>query len=1211
MSAVDMSEDAVEQNALEQFRKLGWQVLHGPEIAPGERNAERDDYTEVVLRGRLERAVRKLNPDVPADAREEAIRRVLHPESPSVVENNRRFHRWLVDGVGVEVLREDGTLSGEQVKLIDFSEPANNDWVAVNQFSVKEGQKTRRPDIVAFVNGLPLGVFELKKQGDENATILKAYQQVQNYKDIIGSLFVYNEVNVISDNQWARIGSLTAPVERFMPWRTITGKEEVPTDLLQLEPLVLGVFEKERFLDLVQNFVVFQDSKKGTVKILAAYHQFHAARTAVEKTVEATRHDGDRKAGVVWHTQGSGKSFTMTFYAGKVIGHPAMANPTLVVITDRNDLDDQLYGTFAQSSELLRQTPVQAEDRDHLKELLQRASGGVIFTTIQKFFPDEKHARHPLLTERKNVVVIADEAHRSQYGFIEGFARHLRDAVPNASFIGFTGTPIDLEDRSTRTVFGDYISIYDIEKAIEDGATVPIYYENRLVKLKLDADIADEIDRQFDELTEGTDEDFQEKLKAKYSTLEKLVAHPKRIEQVAGDLLHHFDRRVEALDGKAMIVCISREACVRMYQAIVGLRPQWHAERDEEGGVKVIMTGSSSDPKNFQPHIRSKAKRDLIGERFKDPDDELEVVIVCDMWLTGFDAPCAHTMYIDKPLHGHNLMQAIARVNRVFRDKPGGLVVDYIGITKNLKKALKTYTESGGKGKPQREVELAVEVMLEKYEVCRGMLHGFDYSSWLDRTVEKPGQLVMYAANHVLDVDDGRERFSKAVRDLSKAYAIGGAEDEAEKIHDEVAFFQEVRGTLIKTDPDTEIRQEKVDHAVKQLVSAAIASDEVVDVLSMAGLGRPDISILSEQFLSEVAGMKQKNLALDMLRKLLKEEIRTSAKTNLVRSRKFSEMLASAVLRYQNRSIEAAQVIEELLGIAREMRETNERDRELDMSPEEVAFYSALAENDSAVEVMGDDVLREMASRLTEIVRRNVSVDWMRKESARANLRTLVKRFLKRYGYPPDMQKLAMETVVKQAEMFGDDWATSDESAAPNTPAEPVEYPYPVVADEDARPFENCVPLLSLKAAAGAFSEAQTVGEFSTQLMFDGDTEWVKLPEHLRPQEGFFVAQVIGESMNRRIPNGSYCLFRANPKGSRNGKVVLAQHRDVHDAELGAEYTVKVYRSEKEQLDDGTWRHTEIRLEPDSSDPSFEPIVIRDAQPGEFRVLAELVEVIE
>lgn len=1211
MSAVDTSEDAVEQTALDVFRKLGWQVLHGSEIAPGEPNAEREDYTEVVLRGRLERAVRKLNPDLPEDPRDEAIRRVLHPESPSLVENNRRFHKMLTDGVPVEVRREDGTLSGEQVKLVDFSEPANNDWVAVNQFSVKEGQKTRRPDIVAFVNGLPMGVFELKKQGDENATVMKAYQQLQNYKDAISSLFAFNEVNVISDNQWARIGSLTAPVERFMPWRTITGEEEVPADRLQLAPLVQGVFEKERFLDLVQNFVVFHDSKGGAAKILAAYHQFHAARTAVEETVAATRQDGNRKAGVVWHTQGSGKSLTMTFYAGKVIRNPAMANPTLVVITDRNDLDDQLFGTFAQSNELLRQKPVQADSREHLKELLQRASGGVVFTTIQKFFPAEKHARHPLLSERKNIVVIADEAHRSQYGFIEGFARHLRDAVPNASFIGFTGTPIDLEDRSTRTVFGDYISIYDIEKAIADGATVPIYYENRLVKLKLDEEIRAEIDRQFDELTDGTEEEFQEKLKSKYSTLEQLVAHPKRIEQVAQDLLHHFDKRVESLEGKAMVVCISREACVKMYEAIVDLRPEWHSERDEEGGIKVVMTGSSSDPKNFQQHIRSKSKRDLIGERFKDPDNPLEMVIVCDMWLTGFDAPPAHTIYIDKPLHGHNLMQAIARVNRVFRDKPGGLVVDYIGITKSLKKALKTYTESGGKGEPQRDVEVAVEVMLEKYEVCRGMLHGFDYSAWLDRSVKNAGQLVLDAANHVLDQEDGRDRFSKAVRGLSKAYAIAGAEDEAEKIHDEVAFFQEVRVSLVKTDPDTEIRQEKVDHAVKQLVSAAIASDEVVDVLSMAGLNRPDISILSEEFLSEVAGMKQKNLAMDMLQKLLKEEIRSSAKTNLVQSRKFSEMLENAVRRYQSRSIEAVQVIEELLGIARNMREEKEHEQELDMSPEEIAFYSALAENDSAVEVLGDDTLREMAAELTNIVRRNVSVDWMRKESARANLRTLVKRFLKRYGYPPDKRKMAMDTVVKQAEIFGDDWVTDVANVEDSEVVEEPAYPFPVVDESDARPFDNCVPLISLKAAAGAFSAAQTVEEFATQLMFSGDTTWVALPEHLRPRKGFFIAQVVGESMNRRIPNGSYCLFRANPKGTRNGKVVLAQHRDIHDADIGAEYTVKVYRSEKEQLDDGSWRHTEIRLEPDSTDASYEPIVITDAEPGEFRVLAELVEVIE
>ncbi|TDP77707.1 type I restriction enzyme R subunit [Bradymonas sediminis] len=1210
--SVDMSEDAVENTALEEFRQLGWQVIHGGDIAPGEPGAERADYTEVVLRGRLEDAVRRLNPGVPAEAREEAIRRVLYPESPSLIENNRRFHRMLTDGVAVEVRRADGVLSGEQVRLIDFGQAEQNDWTVVNQFSVTEGQKTRRPDIIVFVNGLPLGVFELKKQGGDSATILKAYQQLENYKDAIPALFAYNEVNVISDHQWARIGSLTAPIERFMPWRTTDGSDEIGLDVLQLGPLIQGVFEKSRFLDLLQHFVVFQDTKKGAAKILAAYHQFHAARTAVEATVSATRQNGDRKAGVVWHTQGSGKSFTMTFYAGRVIQHPAMENPTLIIITDRNDLDDQLFTTFAQSNELLRQKPVQAESRDHIKELLKRASGGVIFTTIQKFFPEEKHARHPLLTARKNVVVIADEAHRSQYGFVEGFARHMRDAVPNASFIGFTGTPIDLEDRSTRTVFGDYISIYDIEQAIEDGATVPIYYENRLVKLKIDEAIRDEIDREFDKLTADSDEAFQEELKSKYSTLEKLVAHPKRIDQIAGDMLAHFDKRLEALEGKAMVVCISREACVKLYEAITRLRPEWHSERDEQGQIKVVMTGSSSDPKNFQDHIRSKSGRDLLAQRFKDPADPLKMVLVCNMWLTGFDAPCAHTIYIDKPLRGHNLMQAVARVNRVFHDKPGGLVVDYIGITKSLKKAIKTYTESGGKGKPQLDVQDAVDVMLEQVDICRGMLHGFDYSAWFDRSAADAGtnrlaQLVLDGANFVRDLEDGRQRFMRAVSGLSKAYSLAGAHEEAERLHDEVALFQHIRGVLAKTDPDTAIRQQKVDHAVKQLVSAAIASDEVVDVLSMAGLERSDISILSTDFLSEVAGMKQKNLAIDMLRKLLNEEIKGRAKSNLVQSRKFSEMLQNAVQRYQNRSIETVQVIEELLGIARQMREVVEREQTLDMSPEEIAFYSALIENDSAVEVLGDDTLREMASQLTDIVRRTVSVDWTRKESARAKLRTLVKRFLKRYGYPPDMQKMAMDTIVKQAEYFGDDWVTQ---AAESPPAEPAPYPFDILDPADARPYENCVPLLNLKAAAGAFSEAQTVAEFSNRYLFSDEAQWATLPDYLKAMPGFFVAQVIGESMNRRIPNGAYCLFRAHPGGTRNGKVVLAQHRDLYDDAAGAGYTIKLYRSEKQPHADGTLRHTRIWLEPDSTDARFEPIEIEQDTAEEFRILAELVAVL-
>ncbi|RDV38730.1 HsdR family type I site-specific deoxyribonuclease [Bradymonadaceae bacterium TMQ3] len=1204
------TESHIEQSALRVFADLGYEVLHGPDIAPDQPGAERESYKDVVLRQRLDQAIRHLNPGLPADAYDEALRRVLHTESPSLVENNRRFHRLFCEGVPVEIRRPDGRTSGEHVRLVDFEKPENNDWAVVNQFTIKEGKKTRRPDILVFVNGLPLGVIELKSLTDEHATVESAYHQIQTYKQELTELFVYNGVNVLSDSMWARIGSLTAPLERYMPWRTVDGTDLVPLNQLQLEPLLRGVFEPGRFLDLLRNFVVFHESDAGLIKILGAYHQFHAARTALEQTIEATQPEGDRRAGVVWHTQGSGKSLTMTFFAGKVIADKAMNNPTLVVLTDRNDLDDQLFSTFAKSKELLRQTPVQAASRDHLKELLQVASGGVVFTTIQKFFPDDKFARHPLLSERENIVVIADEAHRSQYGFVEGFARHMRNALPNASFIGFTGTPVELEDKSTRTVFGDYISIYDIEQAIEDNATVPIYYESRLARLHLDDQVLEDLDDAFDRLTEDTEDETRERLKAENVALESIAANPHRVDLIADDLLAHFDRRTEALEGKAMVVCISREACVAMYEAIVRRRPEWNNDDDALGGIKVIMTGDASDPSNFQPHLRSKSRRDAVGRRFKDPDDGLKMVIVCDMWLTGFDAPCAHTMYIDKPMKGHTLMQAVARVNRVFRDKPGGLVVDYIGIANSLREALRTYTESGGKGRPKLDLDEAVEVMLKQFEIVQNMLHGFDYAPFIEGTCTHPGQLIADAANFILDLEDGRERFKHEVSKLSRAYALAGAHERAKAIHDEVAFFQQVRGLLAKVAPGIVQKRRDVEQAVKQLVSQAISTDEVIDILGLAGIERPDISILSDQFLKDVANLRQKNLAIELLRKIIEEELHHRARQNLVQSRTFSEMLRDAVVRFQNRSLETAEMVQELMELARKVREAIDRDDDLGLSPEELAFYDALSQSESAREIMGDTTLRQMAVELTRLVRGNVSIDWSARDSAQAKLRTLIKRFLRRYGYPPDQAKIAMDTVLEQADLFGDEWA-EDALEATADAAEPAsDYPFALVPADQARPFENCVPLLDLKVAAGHFSAPQTVAEFSTGLILNPDTTWVALPDHLNPRPGFFVARVVGDSMNRRIPPGSYCLFRLDPGGSRQGKVVLASHHDIQDPWLGAGYTVKIYRSTKTHADDGTWHHAEIRLEPDSTNPAHEPIVLSDAEEGEFRVVAELVGVL-
>jgi len=1042
--SLGFTESTVESAAIAWLESMRWAVKHGPDIAPDTPAAERADYGEVVLGQRLRDALGRLNPELPAEALEDAFRKLTRPEGADLIQRNRAVHRMLVDGVTVEYRDEDGSLRGAQVRVIDFNAPENNDWLAVNQFTVSENRRTRRPDIVLFVNGLPLAVIELKNAADENATIWTAFQQLQTYKAAIPSLFTFNETLVVSDGMEARVGTLTAGREWFKPWRTIEGETVEDVGASQLEVLLKGIFDRGRFLELVRDFIVFEEEAGGNLaKKMAGYHQFHAVLVAVDETLRAARlhaegvaeergryeagrrpggSPGDRRVGVVWHTQGSGKSLTMAFYAGRIIRKPAMGNPTIVVLTDRNDLDDQLFGTFCRCHDLLRQPPVQAESRADLREKLSVEAGGVVFTTIQKFFPEEKGDRHPTLSERRNIVVIADEAHRSQYDFIDGFARHMRDALPNASFIGFTGTPIELTDKNTRAVFGDYISVYDIQRAMEDGATVPIYYESRLAKLELDEAEKPKIDPEFEEVTEGEEVERKEKLKTKWAQLEAIVGSEKRLRLVAQDIVEHFERRLEAMDGKAMVVCMSRRICIELYREITALRPAWHDERDEAGAIKVVMTGSASDPADWQPHIRNKARREALANRFRDPQDPLKMVLVRDMWLTGFDAPSLHTMCLDKPMRAHGLMQAIARVNRVFRDKPGGLVVDYLGLAHELKQALASYTESGGTGRTAIDQGEAVAVMLEKYEVCCGLFYGFDWSKWVAGSPEERLQLLPAAQEHILAQEDGKDRLLRTVRELSQAFALAVPHEEALRIQDDVAFFQAVRSVLAKRAPGEAKLEEELDHAVRQIVSRAVAPEDVVDIFAAAGLKKPDISILSEEFLAEVRGMPQRNLAVELLQKLLHGEIKTRRRKNIVQARSFAEMLEQAIRRYQNRAVEAAQVIEELIQLAKQMREADRRGEELNLTEEEVAFYDALETNDSAVQVLGDETLRGIARELVETVRNNVTIDWTVRENVQARLRVLVKRILRKHGYPPDKQEKATATVLEQAEVLCRDW---------------------------------------------------------------------------------------------------------------------------------------------------------------------------------------------
>lgn len=1039
---MSFTEDLVEQAALAILRDLGWRFEGPLKIAPDGPKRLRGAYGEVVLGGLLEAAARRLNPDIPEEALQTALRQVQLSETPSLIEENRRIHRLLVNGIDVEYRRPDGSIKGDKVRLIDFSNPSNNDLMVTNQFTVVESGHNRRPDVVAFVNGMPLVVIELKNAASENATIEDAYNQLQTYKQQIPSLFRTNAALITSDGLLARIGSLSADEDRFMPWRTITGAQDdfTPEGPREMETLIRGVLQPERLLQLVRDFTVFGDKGDGLFKIIGGYHQFHGARKALASAVDAVSADGDGKVGVIWHTQGSGKSFLMAFFAGLLVRAPELQNPTILVVTDRNDLDDQLFGTFSLCRDLIRQTPEQIEDREDLRARLDRQAGGVIFSTLQKFSPKAGEEDFPMLSDRRNVVVIADEAHRSQYGFDAkldrttgarryGYAHYLRQALPNASFAGFTGTPIEAADVNTPAVFGEYVDIYDISRAVEDKVTVPIYYESRLARVELEQEKLPEIDAAVDALFDDETLSEQEKAKSSWTTVERLVGALSRLEKVAQDIVGHFEDRVEAMAGKGMIVCMSRAICVDLYNRISVLRPEWHSEDDKEGLVKVVMTGSASDPLDWQQHIGSKMRRDLLAKRARDPDDPLKLVIVRDMWLTGFNAPSMHTMYIDKPMRGHGLMQAIARVNRVFKDKPGGLVVDYIGIGQNLKKALQNYTATD-RDQTGIDEEEAVATLQELVERCQDFFSGFDYQAGIEGARQERLQALAGAIEWALEKQKARadkeadEMAKKAAlnyyadlaANLSKAFALASASDYAQSVKEEVGFYQAVRAALSKSSPKTGISKREKEFAIGQLISDAIADASIIDVLAAAGMKTPEISVLSEEFLAEIHNMGHKNLALEALKKLLAGEIKARGERNVVEAKAFSERLEAAVARYHANAITSLEMIQELIDMAKDLKASVQRGDDLGLGEEELAFYDALAQNQSAVEMMGDEELRKIAHVLVEQLQKNVTVDWHIKESARAKLRVLVRRILKKYGYPPDLAPVAVNTVLSQAE---------------------------------------------------------------------------------------------------------------------------------------------------------------------------------------------------
>ena len=1046
-----ITEDHLEQLALTWFRDSGWEYCYGPDIAPDGTAPERADYRQVVLAVRLLDALRRLNPDIPEVVLDEVVHRVGKLHEPSLIQSNRVFHELLLDGVAVEV-EVDGVKRGDRVRLMDFEHPENNRFLVVNQFTIQGIKQPRRPDLVCFINGLPIAVLELKNPATEQADIWSAFNQLETYKAEIADLFVFNEALVISDGLLARVGSLTADRERFMPWRTLRSENDKPLLEFELEKVVRGFFAPDLLLDYLRYFILYEQGEDGIVKKIAGYHQFHAVREAVRATVIAATgplpdaaeleratyskevKPGSRKGGIVWHTQGSGKSISMVCFVGKLMQQPQMQNPTIVVVTDRNDLDGQLFQTFTGARSLLKETPQQAEDRDALRTLLDgRPSGGIIFTTMQKFAPGKDEDVFPKLTERTNIVVIADEAHRSQYGFNAvldkktgkykyGFAKHLRDALPHATFVGFTGTPVERDDKDTRAVFGDYVSIYDIQDAVDDGATVPIYYESRLAKLDINQAQIEQLNDDIEEVFEDEESAAtREAAKTKWAALEKLVGSEPRIKQVAKDIVQHFEARTAAVEGKGMIVAMSREICAHLYNAIVALRPDWHSDDPAQGAIKVVMTGSAADVELLRPHIYNASTKKQLEKRFKNPKDPLKLVIVRDMWLTGFDVPCLHTMYVDKPMRDHNLMQAIARVNRVFRDKEGGLVVDYIGIAAELRKALKVYTESWGKGMPTLDAAEALAKLKEYLEVVRDLLNDFDYAVY--RT--KATSLLLPAANFVLGLEDGKKRWFDVVLKITKAFSLCGTLDEAITLREEIAFFQAIKAVIAKaTETDKKLSEEHKNAVLKQILDNAVLAEGVEDIFKLAGLERPDIGILSDGFLEEVRNLPQRNFAVELLQKLLNDEIKSRSRTNVILEKKFSDRLLAALNRYRSRAIESAQVIEELIAMAKELREAVKRGDELGLNESELAFYDALADNESAVRELGDDVLKKIAHELTGKLRNSTTVDWQKRESVRARLRNLVRITLRRYKYPPDKQEEAIKLVLDQAERLSEEWST-------------------------------------------------------------------------------------------------------------------------------------------------------------------------------------------
>lgn len=1042
-----ITEDQLEQLCLDWFKSIGYDYVCGYDIAPDGGSPERTDYRQVVLFDRLLNQLKVINPHIPASVLEMVSQQIAKPEALVLIKNNKVFHRLLLEGVKVSY-KDDGKDITDYVALVDFSEATNNQFLVVNQYTITGSKGNRRPDVIVFVNGLPLAVIELKNPADKSADIWSAYQQLQTYKDEVSDLFTFNEALIISDGLNARVGSLTANKERFLPWRTIANEDDKPQFEYRLQTLVQGFFKPDLFLDYLHYFILFEQDGDALIKKIAGYHQFHAVREAVKATVIASQQQGvaekradyadkvepgSGKAGVVWHTQGSGKSISMVCYAGKLLAQPEMNNPTIVVVTDRNDLDGQLFNTFGMAAETLKQTPVQAGDRDELRDILaSRQSGGIIFTTIQKFALLTDETSHPVLSQRHNIVVVSDEAHRSHYGdkaklnsttgqYTFGYSKHLRDALPRASFIGFTGTPIDTADKDTRAVFGGYVSIYDIQDAVDDGATVPIYYESRLAKLDINQAEMEALNDEVEEVIEDEEDlSMREKTKSHWAALEKLVGSAPRMEQVGKDLVAHFETRIASMPGKGMIVCMSREICVDMYNAIVAIKPEWHDSDTSKGAIKIVMTGSASDKAKMQPHIYNKETKKLFEKRFKDVNDPLQLVIVRDMWLTGFDAPNCHTMYIDKPMKGHNLMQAIARVNRVFKDKPGGLVVDYIGIASELKNALKTYTDSKGKGAPTLDSREAYAILLEKMDIVHGMFHGFDYSEFETKAL----QLLPGAMNHILALDDGKKRFLDVMAAITKAFVLSGTIDEADALKKEIAFLSAIKAAISKfTSIDKRRTDEDKNTALKQIIDNAIVADGVSDVFALVGLDKPNIGLLSDEFLEDVKNMPQRNLAMELLEKLLRDEIKARMKTDVVSEMKYSDRIMETLRKYHNRAIETAQVIEELIALAKEMEEDLNASEKLGLNPDEVSFYRALIQNESAVRELGDNNLRELAKYITEQLRKSTTVDWQVRDSVRAKLRNLVRRALRRWKYPPDKADEAIELCLKQAEVLSNSWS--------------------------------------------------------------------------------------------------------------------------------------------------------------------------------------------